>query len=1657
MAASSPTPGVKGAAAMRHFISVIGLTAFLAGGAAWAQSSDDEDDDGSGTWIGEPFNPDPSLVTTGTGDEYGVHEKHIERLTQAQKLAPVGVDGFGDQISYFSGGLTFSNADISLPGNSSLPVELRRTFAIEDRRELNNGPSPKGHLGGFAEWDLDIPHLSGMFKATVGWQVAGSATNRCSQPAPPADHYPLNSYDYWNGYNLNTPGGGSQPLLMEPSSKLPPLAANSKWITRSLWLISCKGSTANGYPGEAFIATAPDGTRYHFDHVVTRQAPTIKYGGYPAAVPTYDYMVREMVYFLVTRVEDRFGNHVIYAYGGANGDELASITGYDKYGVPDGRQITLNWAGGRIQSATASTGTWTYGYNSLNQLISVTQPDGSQWTYAKSGKLFVRMPQPTEPEDDYIANCPESDPGYSDPIVYSVKHPAGATASFTLGTERHYRSNVPHVCVKPSTTYEFLQIPNYSDSFTLWSKVVSGPGLTPMTWNYDYQGGHGLAFESACAQPGSTLCPDKRTVTILGSGAVNTREEHDYGILYGVNEGQLLARRIGPASGPALQTTTNTYISDTEAANEPFPDQIGLNPMQYADQLSSKMRPLKSRSILQQGVNFTRTTTAYDRYGNSESDTTVGTATRVEETRYFNDESNWIIGLPRLRLIDGVEVEKVVYGPNALPSQRYNHGLLTQTLGYDAYGNLTSASSASDGVTNTTTLGNWKHGIPQSIQLPTGHTIGVGVNNKGWVTSVTDEVGGTTSYGYDLMGRVAAVNYPVDAVNSWHPTYIQFSRVNATLYGLSPGHWRRITTRGSYRQETYFDGLWRPVFEFEQDTAFSSTKRFKGWKYDHAGRTTFEGYPRASATSVASFGSSGITSQYDSLGRPVSISRATELGSANTDYAYLNDFITRVSNPRGYVTEIAYQAFGEPTTGAPILTLAAVGTAEQQDTDIQRDIFGKPTALTRSGMFQGQTLSATRRYYYDQYARLCKSVEPETGATIVDYDVAGNISWTATSATLLGSACDRASVSSSDKTVRTYDARNRVLRVNYPVGTSDIENSYTPDGKISTTSTNGSVLSYQYNSLRQVTQEQLAHPNGSWLIGHAYDGHGTRASTTYPDGHQVSFAPNALGQATQAGSYATGVTYHPNGAIKQFVYGNNIVHTTTLNARQAPSRSTDALAGNAVLDDLYTYDKNGNVLKIDDYTLSISDRRTMAYDGLDRLLSVSTGSAYGGNHNYTYDPLDNIRSVNRNGSASNYSYDDAGPTATWRLTSVSAGSGALTHSITYDTNGNMTRRNVGDTFQFDRANRMTSASLGGSSYQYDGFGRRYKQTTSAGAEYTFYSQDGQVLFGDSRANQRYFNYIYLGGSLVAKKTVPDAATAQVFYQHTDALGSPIAITGEDGAVLRRERLTAYGDVVDGTWKDGHGFTGHQMDRSTELVYMQQRYYDPTVGRFLSADPMSSNVQNGWNFNRYNYAAGNPFKLTDPDGRVVQDALQNYRHDGSWRMPSENACGVGVPLCLNADGSQSASSENGNGTLAEQLDEAASGLKGVGQGVGSYFKGVLWDLPKHALSTYGLLGEDAAVRSSVAERNVSDTIAFVATEPGKAWRFARTGWDSLSRNQQANLEGRLLGRLATGYVITAFTGVGFVTAPAAAAGNALSAGAELDEGEIMRVMVYGVPY
>ncbi len=220
-----------------------------------------------------------------------------------------------------------------------------------------------------------------------------------------------------------------------------------------------------------------------------------------------------------------------------------------------------------------------------------------------------------------------------------------------------------------------------------------------------------------------------------------------------------------------------------------------------------------------------------------------------------------------------------------------------------------------------------------------------------------------------------------------------------------------------------------------------------------------------------------------------------------------------------------------------------------------------------------------------------------------------------------------------------------------------------------------------------------------------------------PGSLTVDYLPNALGQPTQAGTFATGVQYYPNGAIKRFTYGNGLVHTMVQNARQLPERSADS---GGVLDLGYAYDRNGNVSAITDFTVAGRQSRSMGYDARDRLTSASS-LLYPGGATYTYDVLDNVTRATVAGRDHVYWYD-----ANNRLTNVLNGpGGASIIGLGYDVRGNVINKN-GNLFVFDYGNRLRTAQ-GMETYRYDAQGRRVLTASADGLLYEVYSLDGKLL------------------------------------------------------------------------------------------------------------------------------------------------------------------------------------------------------------------------------------------------------------------------------------------------------------------------------------------
>ncbi len=866
---------------------------------------------------------------------------------------------------------------------------------------------------------------------------------------------------------------------------------------------------------------------------------------------------------------------------------------------------------------------------------------------------------------------------------------------------------------------------------------------------------------------------------------------------------------------------------------------------------------------------------------------------KTESYVYEDNSQIWVIGqVKRVVCVSSTEpgcsnteVASATYDPATATQLTFrSFGKLAQTLTYNADGTV---ATVKDGNEQVTRLSAWYRGVPRTVTYPDATVDSAEVSDLGWIRSVTDENGFKTCYSYDLMGRVRYVTFPSETqlrtcdTSSWTQIKRDFVQVASAEYGVAANHWRLTEQNGNGYKISYFDGQWRPVLVYEYDAAaLNSTKRFQRFSYDHEGRTTFESYHGVTDSLAA-----GKRTSYDSLGRISRQEADSELGVLATQTEYLSGFRTRVTDPRGYATTTHYLAYSEPKTESII----AIVHPEGAYTDFTRDAYGKALAITRRD--SAASLSATRTYTYNSNNELCRSVEPESGATLFGYDGAGNLKWTAAGLSA-GQACDSAGTAAAvaaRRVDRTYDSRNRLKTFTFPDGMGNQSWSYTLDGRPASVSvvnpkvSGDTVTTYEYFRRGLSKSERVTIQGGTYTSSWDYNARGDLVSQTYPSGLNVTLAPNALGQPTQAGSFATGVTYYPNGAIKTFSYGNGVVHTLLQNARELPSRSTDCrVAGTCAVADMrldlsYTYDAGGNVASIVD-GLYARQNRAMTYDGLGRLRSVA--STMFGNASYSYNILDDLTQIAVGGGSQartqSLCYDSAR-----RLTSIRTGScsGAVVRALGYDVRGNLSSQ-AGQSYIFDFGNRLREA-VGKEWYAYDGHGHRVISCETSDCATFVYTSKGQLLYTYDVRNNKQVDHVYLGASLVAlrERTIGSGGET-VKYQHTDALGTPIAVTNSTMAFVSKHEYEPFGLLVNGAVQDGPSYTGHMEDAATALVYMRQRYYDPRVGRFLSTDPVTDEASRG---NRYSYAANNPYRFIDPDGRMTCS-------------PRDHACSERVRRC-----------------------------------------------------------------------------------------------------------------------------------------------------------------
>ena len=152
------------------------------------------------------------------------------------------------------------------------------------------------------------------------------------------------------------------------------------------------------------------------------------------------------------------------------------------------------------------------------------------------------------------------------------------------------------------------------------------------------------------------------------------------------------------------------------------------------------------------------------------------------------------------------------------------------------------------------------------------------------------------------------------------------------------------------------------------------------------------------------------------------------------------------------------------------------------------------------------------------------------------------------------------------------------------------------------------------------------------------------------------------------------------------------------------------------------------------------------------------------------------------------------------------------------------------------------------------------------------------------------------------------STSAMRYMVADHLDSTAVVTNESGNVVERDAYDAWGkrrnlngtdDTCSLTSLTPRGFTGHEHTDSECLINANVRIYDPTIGRFMSADSEIPHPFIGQSFNRYSYMENNPLSDTDPTGMTMWTAAVMAAMTAATMTASRHGLLSCIPYCLGA--------------------------------------------------------------------------------------------------------------------------------------------------------------
>ncbi|MER9934316.1 RHS repeat-associated core domain-containing protein [Mesorhizobium sp. M0088] len=837
---------------------------------------------------------------------------------------------------------------------------------------------------------------------------------------------------------------------------------------------------------------------------------------------------------------------------------------------------------------------------------------------------------------------------------------------------------------------------------------------------------------------------------------------------------------------------------------------------------------------------------------------------------------------------------------------------VSQYFAYDTYGNKVSAINGLGHKTEWDYDATY-HLYPVSQRAPRYFATGGQTADTRFVSTATyNAVCGLPATRTDLNGLVKTFTYdafcrPYQVLQSVTGAYAKTRFENEgnpatqALVKYTPLPNGASGGAGEDFTRSYYDGLGR-VYRVETpgETA-AGARRIADTDYDMRGNVLRTAFPRFVGDTAQ-----WTTNSYDWADRLV---KTVFADASQTIFAHSLDGGTG-TNPRLFAVTQTDQINATATRQSKSVSstrgdvvqivrdLGGLGLTESRSYDLLGRLIGVTdpggSNWTYSYDLLGNRLSASDpdlgswSYVYDAANRLISQTDARGTVTTLGYDQMDRL--TLKTATVSGGSPVTLTQNTYDQAAAGFQNIGQLTTSTNPAATQAFK--YDGFGKVARQDATIGTLTHATTSLRDASGQTLA----TQYLPVQLDFGTTAAPLQYTAGNKLA----------SASGFITSTLYEADGQTKEINYANGVKTAFTYSpTRRWVTRVTTSRGATVLLDDQYARDNLGRI--IGTTGLTASDSWTYGYDNADRLTASTNLGSTTLSETFVYAANDNLTSRTR--VAGTYVYPSATAPRPHAPTSVGA------NAMAYDANGNLTS-DGSRTLVWDEANRLKTVSLASNTVNlaYGPDGARAKKSSSFAT--TLYPDASVEIDPATPGAEIYVRYPH--------PDIKVTGTTKAFL-HRDHLASVRMVTDASGNIAEATNYATYGERLNSGFQTQKSYIGERFDPETGLMYLNDRYMDPVLGRFISPDDWDPTLP-GVGTNRYAYAQNDPVNKADSNGHSLHSTDDTVSKLGGDSTKSSSKAGT--------DGSKTAKkTTNGLPSLVTNKKTCSSGCVRTVQAVG----------------------------------------------------------------------------------------------------------------------------